>query len=211
MLFGGLGATRTLAGLGGPSSPVVAPVRCRTQGLRSAAACTPHRLRRRVAQEATPAVGRLCNVPLRWLCAGRFAAIQGGFLRCAWSAADLTPGGCGPGSSRAAGAAPALGPRLDLTGSPGPAAATLGRGAPPGQHRRLPLPPAVLRQRLPFRGKESITASRCVLNQDATFFNWHQCISRRLSNCNNAFFSGICELQIQNARHLHNIVAIEPA
>lgn len=104
--------------------------------------------RRRVAQEATPAVGRLCNVPLRWLCAGRFAAIQGGFLRCAWSAADLTPSGCGPGSSRAAGAASALGPRLDLTGSPGPAAATLGRGAPSGQPRRLPLLPAVLRQRL---------------------------------------------------------------
>ena len=37
----------------------------------------------------------------------------------AWSAADLTPGGCGPGSGRAAGAASALGPRLDLHGSPG--------------------------------------------------------------------------------------------
>lgn len=72
--------------------------------------------------------------------------------------------GCGPGSSRAAGAAPALGPRLDLTGSPGPAAATLGRGAPSGQHRRLPLLPAVLRQRLqpippPFsEGSESPSA-----------------------------------------------------
>ncbi|WP_369820606.1 IS66 family insertion sequence element accessory protein TnpB [Pelomonas sp. Root1217] len=52
--------------------------------------------RRRHAQEATSSVGRLCNVPLRWLCAGRFAAIQGAFLRCAWSAADLTPAAAVP-------------------------------------------------------------------------------------------------------------------
>lgn len=67
------------------------PVRCRAQELRSAAACTPRRLRRRVAQGAPRAFGRLCNVPLRWLCAGRFAAIQGGFLCCAPAAANLTP------------------------------------------------------------------------------------------------------------------------
>jgi len=33
------------------------------------------------------AVAFLRNVPLPWLCAGRFDAIQGGFLRCALAAA----------------------------------------------------------------------------------------------------------------------------
>jgi hypothetical protein len=50
--------------------------------------------------------------------------------------------------------------RFDGSRSPGPAAATLGRGAPPGQPRRLPGLPAVLRQRFqpippPFPGKEA--------------------------------------------------------
>lgn len=44
--------------------------------------------RRRHAQEA---FGRLCNVPLRRLCAGRFVAIQGGFPRCAGSGSKPIP------------------------------------------------------------------------------------------------------------------------
>jgi hypothetical protein len=50
--------------------------------------------------------------------AGRLVASQGGFLR--WRSGSGVPhalAGCGPGSGRAAGAAPGLGPPLDLPGS----------------------------------------------------------------------------------------------
>ncbi len=82
--------------------------------------------------------------------AGRLAVSQGGFLR--WRSGS---GGtharcafCVPGSGRATGVAPGLGPPLDLPGSLGPAVTALGRSAPPGQPWRRPGLPAVLRRRL---------------------------------------------------------------
>jgi len=95
--------------------------------------------------------------------AGRLVASQGGFLR--WRSGS---GGtharcafCVPGSGRAAGAAPGLGPPLDLPGPLGPAVTALGRGALPGQPRRLPCLTAVLRRRLrtPARGEAFSVAS----------------------------------------------------
>jgi hypothetical protein len=83
--------------------------------------------RRRCAQEATPRHERLPNVPLRSLDAGRLVIARGGFLRCASSAADLTPFGLRSRPHRAARAAPALGPRLDVAGSPALRQPALGR------------------------------------------------------------------------------------
>lgn len=101
--------------------------------------------RRRSAQEATPRGGQTCTVPAlasSWT----LATTQGGFLRVASSAADLTPFRCRfrlrSRNHRAAGAATALGPRLDGPGSPGAAATRLGAGAPSRQHRRPPALPA---------------------------------------------------------------------
>jgi len=156
VLFGGWGRTHT-RWAGRPSSPVM-----------GAAACPTHRLSSAFRAGSHPVRRAACLVPMRassWTLAGS----QGGFLRCAWSAAELTPAAavCVPGSGRATGVAPALGPRLDLTGPLGPAVTALGRGAPSGQSRRRPGLSVVLRRRLlpliprlPASGKERVALCR---------------------------------------------------
>jgi hypothetical protein len=134
-------ASRTLAGLDAHRPPQY-----------RAAACPAHRLPSAFRAGSHPAMRAAFSVAVVRFEAGRLVAPQGGFLRFASSAADLTPVRCRfrlrSRHHRAAGAAPALGPRLDGPGSPGAAATRLGAGAPSRQHRRRPGLPAVMPRRL---------------------------------------------------------------
>ena len=86
-----------------------------------------------------------CTVPVlasSWT----LAVPQGGFLRVRFVSggphASTLSLGLRSRHHRAAGAAPALGPRLDSAGSPGAAGLAVGGQAPSRQHRRLPALPA---------------------------------------------------------------------
>ena len=148
-------AARTLCGLDALRLPSGAPL----PALHTAC-------RRRSAQEATPAVGRLFNVPLPWLCAGRFAAIQGGFLRSRFGSGGPHAWRLRSRHPRARGHAPA--PWTGASRMPAPPALQrppLGWGTLQGQHRRRPVLPAVLSAAaqthppaLPREGSESPSA-----------------------------------------------------
>jgi len=130
-------AARTLCGLDAPPSPVS-----------SAAACTPHRLRRRVAQEATPCTGQRssCRCSLR---AGRSPSHR--VASCASLRQRRT--------SRLAAAVPSsscawarTSPLARASRMPAPPALRrpAGAGAPSRQHWRRPVLPAVLTAAAPL-------------------------------------------------------------
>lgn len=169
VLFGGWDRTHTRRAVR-PSSPVIAPVRCRARGLMSAAACTNHRLdvggpRRK----PTRAPGSVCRDrhPLR---AGRSPSHRLASCACASSAANLTPTlrvVCGSSFTVRVGAhRPLDGASANL--APPALRRPAGADAPPGQPRRRPVLPAVLRQRLstPARAVASATPA---LHPDEAF------------------------------------------
>lgn len=127
-------AVRTLAGLDAHRPPRIA---------RRCLPCTPPAVgvpRREPPRDASSGLrGRRSLrgwTPRRtpgWLAALRF--VSGG------PHASSLPIGLRSRHHRAAGAAPALGPRLDAAGLPDAAATRLGAGAPSRQHRRLPVLP----------------------------------------------------------------------
>lgn len=94
---------------------------------------------------------------------------QGGFLRFASAAADLTPSLTRRLRSlhpRARGRAPPLGHGLEDAGFPAlcrPAEA----GAPSRQHRRRPVLPAVLRQQLPTAARAVVSMNPSLHRDDA--------------------------------------------
>ena len=137
VLFGGWGRTHT-RWAGRPSSPVI-----------GAAAFTPHRLNVGVSRRKPPWVANSGHRAGPRFEAERLVVAQGGFLRCASSAAGFGRcASCTPTSCVRVGANPALGPRLHEVGSRSAAATRLGAGAPSRQPRRLPGLPVVLRRRL---------------------------------------------------------------
>jgi hypothetical protein len=165
VLFGGWGRAHTRRVVR-PSSPVVAPARCRARGLQSATACTNHRLdvggpRRKPTRSASKV--RPDRLPLG---AGRSPPPGLASCACASSAANLTPtlrAGCGSRPTVR------LGAHRPLDGASAALAPPDLRqprwGAPPGQPRRLPVLPAVLRQRLqpipgPYQGREHVARCR---------------------------------------------------
>ena len=136
VLFGGWGRTHT-RWAGRPSSPVM-----------GAAACPTHRLSSAFRAGSHPVRRAACLVPMR-ASSWTLAVSQGGFLRCAWSAAGFgRSASCTPTSCVRVGANPALGPRLHEVGPRSAAATRLGAGAPSRQARRQPDLPTVLRRRL---------------------------------------------------------------
>lgn len=100
-----------------------------------------------------------CLVPMR-ASSWTLAVSQGGFLRCASSAANLTPSlrmGCGSSSIVRVGAHRPLN-RASMNLAPTALRRPAGAGAPSRQARRLPGLPAVVRRRLqpippPFPGR----------------------------------------------------------
>jgi len=138
VLFGGWGRTHT-RWAGRPSSPVM-----------GAAAFTPHRLNVGVSRRKPPRVANSVHRAGPRFEAERLVVTQGGFLRCASSAANLTPSlcvGCGSSFIVRVGAHRPLN-RASMNLAPPALRQPAGAGAPSRQARRLPDLPAVLRRRL---------------------------------------------------------------